>query len=128
MNATTFNITNAPSGNFTASSNPIVVSPNGKNLYLAYGVINSESLYTASISAGVLTGIPAATISIGATFPSSIAVDNTGAFFIRRVPGSADNDGSAARVQSECSNLLPTEPPILSETVATPPNPGSTGD
>ena len=123
MNATTFNITGAPNGNTTAPSNPIVVSPNGKNIYIAYGVINSESLYTASISAGVLTGIPAATIMTGATFPSSIAVDSTGAFLYIAYPGvqtmTIPPPGSIA-VFKLASNGTPT----LSETVATPPNPG----
>jgi 6-phosphogluconolactonase (cycloisomerase 2 family) len=122
MNATNFNITGAPNGNLTAQSNPIAVSPNGKNIYIAYGVINSESLYTASISAGVLTGIPAATVLIGGTFPASLAIDNTGAFLYVTYPGvqtmTIPPPGSIG-VFKLASNGTPT----LSETVATPPNP-----
>ncbi len=123
MNATNFNITGAPNGNTTAPSNPIVVSPNGKNIYIAYAVIGSASLYTASISSGVLTGIPAATIMIGAGFPSSIAADSSGAFLYVAYPGvqtmTIPPPGSIG-VFKLASNGTPT----LSETVPTPPNPG----
>lgn len=123
MNVKTFNITGVANGTSTGQSNPIAVSPNGKNIYIAFGVINSESLYTASISAGVLTGIPAATTMIGATFPSSIAVDNTGAFLYIGIPGvqtmTIPPPGSIA-VFKLASNGTPT----LSETVVTPPVPG----
>lgn len=123
MNATNFNITGAPNGNTTAQSNPIVVSPNGKNIYIAYAVTGNDTLYTASISSRVLTAIPSATIMLGATFPSSIAVDSTGAFLYLAYPGvqttTIPPPGSIA-VLKLASNGTPT----LSETVATPPNPG----